>query len=300
MEDIKVSVIITTYKRPFETLARAIESALAQTHTNFEIIVVDDSPDSPEREALKKNIEKKYSGKLLYIQNPWNLGACASRNIGINHSSGQYIALLDDDDQWLPKKNELMLQCFDSKDIGLVYCDYHTYKNETPIKIKKRKRYEGNVLPQLLQSNFIGGCSIPLIPRKAFDVCGMFDEQLPASQDADLYRRIAKNYLIKYLDEPLVIYHFSDESISSSQERQIKGRLMLLEKYNNEYAEYPAIKRHYFGDIFVGLVASKRFDEAWQFFRKEYPNSLVSYIGIIPWLAKGFMKRVYWFLKNTN
>lgn len=294
MEEIKISVIITTYKRSFETLARAIESALAQTHTNFEIIVVDDSPESPERENLKNSIEKRYSGKLLYIQNPKNLGACASRNIGINRSTGQYIALLDDDDQWLPTKNERMVQCFDSEDIGLVYCNYHTYHNGTPITIRKRKRYEGSVLPQLLKSNFIGGCSIPLIPRKVVDICGMFDEQLPASQDTDLYRRIAKKYKIKYLDEPLVIYHFSDESISSSQEKQIRGRLMLLEKYKDEYAKYPAIKKVYFGDIFVGLIASKRSDEAWELFRKEYPNSFVSYVRIIPWVGKGFMKRVYW------
>ena len=57
METIKISVIITTYKRPLETLSRAIESALAQTHSNFEIIVVDDSPDSPEREKLRRVIE---------------------------------------------------------------------------------------------------------------------------------------------------------------------------------------------------------------------------------------------------
>lgn len=294
MEEIKISVIITTYKRPFETLARAIESALAQTHTNFEIIVVDDSPESPERENLKNSIEKRYSGKLLYIQNPKNLGACASRNIGINHSTGQYIALLDDDDQWLPTKNERMVQCFDSEDIGLVYCNFHTYHNGAPITIRKRKRYEGSVLPQLLESNFIGGCSIPLIPRKVLDDCGMFDERLPASQDTDLYRRIAKKYKIKYLDEPLMIYHFSDESISSSQEKQIRGRLMLLEKYKDEYAKYPTIKKVYFGDIFVSLIASKRSDEAWELFRKEYPNSLVSYVGIIPWVGKGLLKRVYW------
>lgn len=298
MEEIKISVIITTYKRPFETLSRAIDSALAQTHTNFEIIVVDDSPENPEREILKKSIEKSYSEKLLYIQNPKNLGACASRNIGIKRSTGQYIALLDDDDQWLPRKNELMVQCFDSEDIGLVYCNYHTFHNGAPIKIRKRKRYEGSVLPQLLQSNFIGGCSIPLIPRRVIEVCGMFDEQLPASQDTDLYRRIAKKYSIKYLDELLVVYHFSDESISSSQERQIRGRIMLLEKYKADYAKYPTIKKLYFGDIFVGLIASKRSDEAWELFRKEYPNSLVSYIGIIPWLGKGLIKQVYWTLKK--
>lgn len=297
MEQIKVSVIITTYKRPFETLSRAIESALAQTHTNFEIIVVDDSPDSPERELLKTQVEEAYVGRLLYIQNPKNLGACASRNIAIRRSTGQYIALLDDDDQWLPKKNELMLPLFDSCDIGLVYCNYLTYRNGSPITIKRRKRYEGSVLPQLLESNFIGGCSIPLIPRKAFDDCGMFDEKLPASQDTDLYRRIAKKYQVKYLDEPLVIYHFSDESISTSQERQIRGRLMLLEKYKDDYAAYPAIKKTYFNDIFVGLIASKRSDEAWSLFRKECEHSFASYVGVLPWFGKGLLKRIYWAIR---
>ena len=297
MEQIKVSVIVTTYKRPFETLSRAIESALAQTHTNFEIIVVDDSPDSPERELLKRQVEETYAGRLLYIQNPKNLGACASRNIAIRRSTGQYIALLDDDDQWLPKKNELMLLLFDSCDIGLVYCNYLTYRNGVPITIKGRKRYEGSVLPQLLESNFIGGCSIPLIPRKAFDDCGMFDEKLPASQDTDLYRRIAKKYQVKYLDEPLVIYHFSDESISSSQEKQIRGRMMLLEKYKDDYAAYPAIKKTYFNDIFVGLIASKRSDEAWSLFRKEFSHSFASYVGVLPWFGKGLLKRIYWAIR---
>ena len=233
---------------------------------------------------------------MLYIQNPKNIGACASRNIAINRSTGQYIALLDDDDQWLPRKNELMLQCFDSEDIGLVYCNYHTYRNGVPITIKQRKRYEGSVLPQLLETNFIGGCSIPLIPRKAFNECGMFDERLPASQDTDLYRRIAKQYQVKYLNEPLVIYHFSDESISSSQEKQIRGRLMLLEKYRDDYAAYPVIKRIYFNDIFAGLVASKRSDEAWELLKKEYPNSVISYVRMLPWVGKGLLKRVYWAL----
>lgn len=298
MEDIKISVIMTTYKRPFETLARAIESALAQTHRNFEIIVVDDSPDSPDREELKRAVEEAYADKVLYLQNPRNLGACASRNRGIKRSTGQYIALLDDDDQWLPKKNELMLQCFTSEDIGLVYCNYHTYRKGKPITIKQRKRYEGSVFPQLLESNFIGGCSIPLIPRTVLDVSGMFDERLPASQDTDLYRRIAKKYQVKYFDEPLVIYHFSDVSISSSQEKQIGGRLMLLEKYKDDYAAHPAIKKAYFTDIFVGLIASKRSDEAWSLLRKEYGNSFVARVGIVPWFGKGLIKRVYWALST--
>ncbi|MDT4762161.1 glycosyltransferase [Sphaerochaeta sp. PS] len=294
MEKCKVSVIITTYKRPFEILSRAIDSALTQTHQNFEIIVVDDSPDSPEREMLKNRVKEVYSDRLLYIQNPKNLGACASRNIAIKCSTGQYIALLDDDDQWLPNKNALMLQCFGSGEIGLVYCNYLTYHNGAPIRVKARKKYDGSVLPQLLESNFIGGCSIPLIPRKVFDDCGMFDERLPASQDTDLYRRIAKKYQIKYLDDPLVIYHFSDVSISSSQERQIRGRLMLLEKYKEEYAAYPKIKMTYFGDIFVGLIASKRSEEAWALFRKECGLSFISFVGILPFWGKGLIKKIYW------
>lgn len=188
-----ISVIITTYKRPIKILSRAIDSALDQTYKNYEIIVVDDSPHSIERDVLKEALHKNYGDKILYLQNETNQGACAARNRGFYQSKGEYIAFLDDDDQWLPEKHELMLKAFDSQDVGLVYCSFLSYKNGKSIKNTQQKVYEGSVFPYLLESNFIGGCSVPLFPRKVLEECGLFDEALPSSQDTDLYRRDRKS-----------------------------------------------------------------------------------------------------------
>lgn len=295
MKTPKISVIITTYKRPFEILSRAITSALDQTYRNFEIIVVDDSPQSRDRDSLKIALDTKFGDSITYIQNEKNLGACASRNIGFRYSCGEYVAFLDDDDQWLPEKNELMLQCFDANDIGLVYCALLPYKKGKPVRNTQQKIYEGYVLPRLLESNFIGGCSVPLFPRRIVEECGLFDENLPSSQDTDLYRRIAMNYKVKYFSKPLVIYYMTRDSITGNQKRQIQGRLMLLEKYDKEYNQYPIIRKRYAGKIFVGLLATRQEEEAWKLFHKEFGVSCVEKIKHCPLIIKGYLKRNIFF-----
>lgn len=288
----KISVIITTYKRPMEIVSRAIDSALQQTYTNFEIIVVDDSPQSIERDKLKHALLKQYGDSITYLQNEKNLGACASRNKGFNHSTGDYIAFLDDDDQWLPEKNEIMLQYFDTEDVGLVYCALLPFKNGKAIKNTLQRIHEGYVLPELLESNFIGGCSVPLFPRKVLEDCGLFDEQLPSSQDTDVYRRIAAKYKVRYVSNPLVLYYMTRDSITGNQRRQIQGRMQLLKKYNDEYNRYPERRRIYVGRIFVGLLATKQGKIAWDLFRTEYGYSLQSFMAYSPLILKGYVKRV--------
>ena len=292
MDTPMISVIITTYKRPVDIVCRAIDSALAQTYRNFEIIVVDDSPQSAQRDSVRDALTQRYGAAILYIQNEQNMGACASRNKGFYHSKGEYIAFLDDDDQWLPEKNELMLKCFDSDDIGLVYCALMPYKDGKQVKNSRQKSYEGYVLPQLLRSNFIGGCSVPLFPREVLETCGLFDETLPSSQDTDVYRRVAAKYKVRYLDKPLVIYFMTEDSITGNQKRQIKGRLMMLEKYDAEYSAHPDIRKQYAGKIFVGLLATNQGTEAWSLFRKEFGESTSAIISGLPLIAKGYFKRL--------
>ena len=290
MNDSLISVIITTYRRPYAVLSRAIDSALNQTYRNFEIIVVDDSPDSNQRNQIKNALLENYGSAIKYLQNETNVGACASRNRGFFASRGEYIAFLDDDDEWLPEKNEIMIRSFDSTDIGLVYCALLPYKNGKPVTNKQQKGYEGFVLPYLLESNFIGGCSVPLFPRKVLEECGLFDERLPSSQDTDLYRRIAMKYTVKYIQQPLVNYYMTRDSITGNQKRQILGRMMLLEKFNDEYNQYPVIRKHYVGKIFVGLLATRQTPKAWQLFRNEFGMSIFSLLSKAPLIVKGYIK----------
>ena len=103
MKDI-VSVIITTYKRS-ELLPRAIDSVLAQSYENVEILVVDDNaPDSEYRKATENLITTRYSQepKVRYVKMPKNSGSCPARARGVSESKGEYINFLDDDDEFLP------------------------------------------------------------------------------------------------------------------------------------------------------------------------------------------------------
>ena len=109
-KDKLVSVIITTYKRPTDILKRAIMSAIGQTYKNIEIIIVNDCPEQKElSKEIKKMISTIHDNRIKYIELDKNQGACIARNIGIKNSNGYYIALLDDDDEWVKEKIELQI-----------------------------------------------------------------------------------------------------------------------------------------------------------------------------------------------
>ncbi|WP_332445868.1 glycosyltransferase family 2 protein [Sphaerochaeta sp.] len=292
MKNAKISVIITTYMRPFEVIARAIDSALQQTYRNFEVIVVDDSPQSEEREQVQQALREHFGDSITYIKNHINLGACASRNIGFQHSVGEYISFLDDDDEWLPQKNELLLNGFDSDEIGLVYCTLIPFKDEKQITRTRQLPYEGLVLPQLLESNFIGGSSVPMFPRHVLEECGLFDDKFPASQDIDLYVRVAMKYKIRYIATPLVKYYMTKNSITGSQKRQMEGRLMLLRKYYAIYQQYPAIRKRYAASIVSGLLSINEGEQAWNLFKNECGITSKSLVEFSPFIVKGYIKRL--------
>ena len=119
-----VSVIIPTYKRS-DYLLRAIDSVLRQTYAPIEIIVVDDNEGNNEfREATKKNLQHYItSAAIQYLEHENNKGLPAARNTGIRLAKGDYVAFLDDDDEFLPEKIGLQVACFqrNNPSVGLVY-----------------------------------------------------------------------------------------------------------------------------------------------------------------------------------
>mgnify|MGYP006437461733 CR=1 FL=1 len=102
-----VSCIITTCKRG-QLLSRAIESVLNQTYKNIEVIVIDDCPCEETRKIMNKYLIQHHN--IIYIQNENNLGPSGARNKGVFESKGEFIAFLDDDDEWLPEKIESQMQ----------------------------------------------------------------------------------------------------------------------------------------------------------------------------------------------
>jgi len=238
MEDL-VSVIIPTYKRPFEMLSRAIKSVLAQSYTNIEVIVVDDSPSSfQDRDRIKRQVGEISDDRIIYIQHEFNQGACAARNTGIRNAKGDFIAFLDDDDEWLPDKLKLQLDRMRETGAGLVYCASYTITLQDGKEIKKTIRnntISGWVYDKLIINNFIGSTSFVLLKREVLESCGGFNNEMKSAQDYELWLRISKKYKVNYVGTPLVNYYVHEnERISTNIDNKIDG----LEKLNELNMKY--------------------------------------------------------------
>lgn len=197
----KVSVIIPTYNRA-QSLSRAIQSVLGQTYKNFELIVVDDGSED--------NIEEVVRGfndsRIKYFRHDVNLGGSAARNTGIKNSTGEYLAFLDSDDEWLERKLELQVYAMENRpsdDWGGVYCGLILYKNGTS-KVAEAIKY-GNLKKDLLNLEWsVGASSTLLISKSVVDNIGLFDEDFKRHQDWEFLVRFFRRYNILSVREPLV------------------------------------------------------------------------------------------------
>ena len=259
-----VTVIITTYKREPEMLNRAIKSVLEQTYKNIELIVIDDSPDTFNLRTEVKEMVQSYEG-IIYIQHKKNRGACVARNTGLKIAHGMYIAFLDDDDEWMPTKIEKQIKCFDDEKVALVYCGHKIYYEKTNDVVNiASKGYEGYLYEKLLmEGNFIGSTSFVLMRKEYLEKIGGFDPLMESAQDADVWLRLAKQYNVKVVNEPLVIYHVHEgERITSNFLKKINGITRLIEK-NKEYInEHSRVYSRYNRELACLYAKNGQFKEA--------------------------------------
>lgn len=236
-----VSVVITTYNRA-ELVEDAIDSVLAQTYTNFELFVVDDaSTDNTE-----SVIDQYDDDRLTYVCHESNKHLSASRNTGIELSSGEYIAFLDDDDEWIETKLERQISRFEdvSDQVGLVYCWMDYYDNGKVIK-ENRPNLNGNIHPRTLSGQPLTNGSTWLIKAEVFNTVGRFDETIYRGVDGDFLRRVCKECNVNYVPEVLVIYNVGHGSRRITAEDKdgfqaaIEGEQKKLQKYKSEFEKYP-------------------------------------------------------------
>ena len=195
----KISVIIPTYNREV-TLERAIKSVLAQTHRNFELIVIDDG--STDNTSL---IIDRYSGKIRYFSK-LHAGVSSARNFGLEKSEGTWVAFLDSDDYWLPKKLERQLEyIINHPGTMIVQTEEQWIRNGVPVNpMKKHKKYSGWIFRYCLPLCIVSPSAV-LIHQKVFNDVGVFDESFPVCEDYDLWLRIAIKYQIGLIPEKLIV-----------------------------------------------------------------------------------------------
>jgi len=195
----EVSVVIPSYNR-MGLLKRAVCSVLDQTLSADEIIIVDDNSCSETKQFLRENIEILNLVHIIYSKQ--NVGASASRNIGVEFARNEVVAFLDSDDIWVPSKLEKQMLLLDNgNDTELVYCFQEGIRN----------LYRGNVLHQLVQGWIPPNPSTLLLLKSSYQKLGGFDESLKACEDHDFWFSFALNgFRVDYCDEPLTI--FTDEA----------------------------------------------------------------------------------------
>ena len=299
----KISVIIPTHDRP-QLLLRAVNSVLNQTYQDFDIIVIDDGIKKPADLELNRLLDKR----ITYIKNEKNIGAPASRNIGIKKSDAEFIALLDDDDEWLPQKLEKQLGIFDKfgKEVGLVYCGVEIIQKGGQV-VERNNPFPNQALDSfnlLLRRNFI--FNVTIMARRQILLENLFDEKFPKNQEWDLVLRLAKVTKFVGMSERLVKVHTlaDDEHLGGKGNIKniIKGNEMIVEKFYTDYKKNKeALAFRYFqngllrrdNNEFSGAI--KDFLKAWKTrpFRLIYPKHLfMAFFGF------AFLKFIYKFVRQ--
>lgn len=238
--EILVSVVIPTYSRNL-ALTRAIDSVLAQTHEKLEIIVVDDNPPESEWRESTQRLMQQYANnpKIHYIKNAQNLGGSGARNEGIKAANGEYIAFLDDDDEYFPEKVEKQLHCFlttEFEKLALVFCDsVMTYDNDKFVCYMK-PRYKGCCLYEAMVNNCLAATSQWMAKKEALVDVGMFTV-VPCKQDSTLILKLlAAGYEVDCVPEVLSKYcNYQGVKISWQGEKNLQGELLYKEKCEKLY-----------------------------------------------------------------
>jgi len=194
-----VSVIIPTYNRGW-ILREAIDSVLAQDFTDYEMLVVDDGSTDDTGEILDSY------GRDLIVLRQDNQGVSAARNRGIAESRSQLIAFLDSDDRWLPRKLTRQVAFFQSNPAAQICQTEETWvRNGVRVNPKKRhKKLSGMIFEPSLALCLVSPSAV-MIRKNLFDAVGVFDEQMPACEDYDLWLRVSRRYPVFLIDEPLII-----------------------------------------------------------------------------------------------
>ncbi len=222
---VHISVIIPVYNQE-RYLGDAIDSVLAQTYTDYELIVVDDGSTDGTPEVIAS-----YGLRVRGFRKP-NGGGASALNLGISQAQGDWIAWLSSDDLWEPHKLALQVEAIgQSPTVGLVFSDDLRIDSHGRVIGESYAWCPRTKLAQqvwLARKCFING-STALIRHDVFDNVGLFDETERFAPDYDLWFRIVQRYDVLHIPEPLVRYrvHPGQTSTNVRAMRQAGKRVLI-------------------------------------------------------------------------
>jgi glycosyltransferase involved in cell wall biosynthesis len=220
------SIIIPTYNR-VQFLKIAIDSVLAQSFSDYELIIVDDGSDDNTKELINN-----FNDQRLYYINKVHGGVSSARNAGIKAANGEYIVFLDSDDRF--RKDKLQVSaCFikEHPDYKIFHTEEIWYRKGKLLPQKKyQQKPSGYIFPDMLKLCCVSP-STAVIHKSIFSKIGLFDHNLPTCEDYDLWLRISCKYHIFLIPEYLTIKEGGRDDQQSEKYPAIdRFRIYALEK----------------------------------------------------------------------
>lgn len=246
-----ISVIIPVYNGQ-DTIRETIKSVLNQSHTDLEVLVINDGS----LDATLKIISRIEDARLQVFSYP-NKGLSASRNRGIAKAKGEYISFIDADDLWTIDKLELQLKALQENPEAALAYSWTDYIDESSQFLFSGRHItlNGDVYKELLVNNFLENGSNALIRSKVLSEVGNFDESLSASEDWDMWLRIAPRYHFVSVPSPQILYRVSTISMSANLGRQEAEMFKVIERaFERAPNSLQYLKKHSLANLYKYLV----------------------------------------------
>lgn len=281
VEQSLVSVIMPCYNG-VKFIGEAIESVINQTYKNWELIIVDDGSTDNSKKVIDHYLSDT---RINYIRHIRNKGIPIARNTGINSSCGEFIALLDQDDKWLPNKLALQLDKFDMSkpEIGLVFGNIviinskgQVINENKKLNIEINQLERKDIIKHLFVCNFIPSITV-MFKKECINKIGQFDESIIwGGDDYELWLRLTNEYNIAYLNMVLAMKRQHSNNYSNP-DKTAYGEIALANKIIKKYS---FLKYYYHKKIASSFYRAGRSEQIeCNFFKakKYYLKSILSY-----------------------
>jgi glycosyltransferase involved in cell wall biosynthesis len=277
----KVSIVMPVLNGE-RFIEAAIQSVLAQTFRDYELIVVDDGSTDGTAQLVNAFVGKL---ALQYVRHDSPRGIPYSMNDGVGHATGDLISFLDHDDTWLPDFLSTQVRYLDEHpSVGMVHCDFQTIDvrgsviEESVAKCRQRKRPSGKVFRDLFMDSFIVGNSV-LIRRECLTQVGLFDESLRWG-DYHLWMRIARHYEVDYVSKALTQYRQhptqSTRAVPASRSDEDSVAMVAIKKI---IELYPDIRTELGEKRIRRRMASLNYDMAHSLFARDAMHDARIYVA---------------------
>lgn len=222
----KVSVVVPTFRRA-GLLKETVDSILAQTFADFELIIVDNMSE----DGTEEYVAGIGDARVRYFRNPNGGVIAVNRNYGIRRARGQYVALCDDDDLWVPEKLAKQVAVLDGAPrVALCYTNALCFGADGVERtwMVKKKVFK-NHHRHLLIGNVIPNSSV-LMRKEAIDAVGLFLEspEFVAVEDFDAWLKMSREHEFAYIDEALLLYRVHGMGLSSAKSKMAAKTLKVL------------------------------------------------------------------------